>query len=50
MIDPAYFVAMAQYNRWQNRNLFGAADGLADVARRADRGAYFKSIHRNHSR
>ncbi|NBC31862.1 MAG: DUF664 domain-containing protein [Alphaproteobacteria bacterium] len=36
---------MARYNRWQNRNLYGAADGLDDAARRADRGAFFGSIH-----
>jgi uncharacterized damage-inducible protein DinB len=36
---------MARYNRWQNRNLYTAADTLDDAARRADRGAFFRSIH-----
>jgi len=36
---------MARYNRWQNVSLYGAAETLSDDARRADRGAFFKSIH-----
>jgi uncharacterized damage-inducible protein DinB len=46
MIDPAYVRLMARYNRWQNENLFGTADLLADEARRQDHGAFFGSIHR----
>lgn len=46
MIDPTYVVTMAAYNRWQNDNLCGAADALADVDRKRDRGAFFGSIHR----
>lgn len=45
MIKPAYLQRMARYNRWQNENLFGAADTLSDAARRLDRGSYFGSIH-----
>lgn len=45
MIDPGYVLLMARYNRWQNRNLLAAADGLDDAARRRDRGAFFRSIH-----
>jgi uncharacterized damage-inducible protein DinB len=45
MIDPAYVQAMARYNAWQNRSLFGAGDGLDDAARNADGGAFFGSIH-----
>jgi uncharacterized damage-inducible protein DinB len=45
MITPGYVRAMAEYNRWQNDNLYGAADGLGDAARRAARGAFFGSIH-----
>lgn len=37
---------MAQYNAWQNANLYGAAEGIGDEARRLDRGAFFGSIHR----
>ena len=45
MITPGYISAMAEYNRWQNENLYGAADQLADAARKAPRGAWFGSIH-----
>jgi uncharacterized damage-inducible protein DinB len=45
MISPAFAQKMARYNRWQNENLYTAADSLSDEARRADRGAFFKSIH-----
>ena len=45
MITPAYVCAMAEYNRWQNENLYSAADGLSDAARKAPRGAFFGSIH-----
>lgn len=45
MIDPGYVHLMARYNRWQNSNLYGAADALSEDARRADRGAFFGSIH-----
>ncbi|KAB2912851.1 MAG: damage-inducible protein DinB [Hyphomicrobiaceae bacterium] len=45
MITPAYVQAMAAYNRWQNRNLYGAADRLSDEERKAPRGAFFGSIH-----
>ncbi len=36
---------MARYNRWQNISIYGAADGLSDAERRADRGSFFQSIH-----
>ena len=36
---------MADYNRWQNQNLYGAADGLSDAVRREQRGAFFGRIH-----
>jgi uncharacterized damage-inducible protein DinB len=45
MIDIAYIQTMARYNRWQNGSLYGAANTLTDEARRADRGAFFRSIH-----
>jgi uncharacterized damage-inducible protein DinB len=37
---------MARYNRWQNENLYGAADTLSDDERRRERGAFFGSIHK----
>ncbi|HEX5998790.1 MAG TPA: DinB family protein [Hyphomicrobiaceae bacterium] len=45
MITPGYVRAMADYNRWQNENLYGAAHGLGEAARKAPRGAFFGSIH-----
>ncbi len=46
MIDHAYVQRMARYNRWQNENLYGAADTLSDDERRRERGAFFGSIHK----
>jgi len=34
MITPDYVRAMADYNRWQNQNLYGAADELTDQQRK----------------
>jgi uncharacterized damage-inducible protein DinB len=45
MITPAYVRTMAAYNRWQNENLYGAADVLSDAVRKEPRGAFFSSIH-----
>jgi uncharacterized damage-inducible protein DinB len=46
MIDPAYAQRMARYNRWQNENLYGVAEGLPEAERRRERGAFFGSIHK----
>jgi len=46
VIDRAYVQRMARYNRWQNENLYGAADRLSDEERRRERGAFFGSIHK----
>ena len=45
MITPAYVRMMADYNRWQNRNLYAAAANLSDEVRKQQRGAFFGSIH-----
>jgi len=45
MIDTAFVATMARYNAWQNGSLIAAASALDEAARRADRGAYFASIH-----
>lgn len=45
MITPEFARTMARYNAWQNASLYGAAATLSDEARRADRGAFFTSIH-----
>lgn len=46
MIGVDFVRRMARYNRWQNDNLYGAADGLTDEERQRERGAFFGSIHR----
>jgi uncharacterized damage-inducible protein DinB len=45
MIDVGYVQRLARYNRWQNENLYGVADGLPDAERKRARGAFFGSIH-----
>src|SRR5215471_3307577 len=46
MIGSAYIRRMARYNRWQNENLYGAADSLSAQEREKERGAFFGSIHK----
>lgn len=46
MITVDHVRTMARYNAWQNRSIFAAAGGLDDAARRAERGAFFGSIHK----
>jgi uncharacterized damage-inducible protein DinB len=45
MITVAHVRAMADYNRWQNENVYGAAGRLSDAQRKEPRGAFFGSIH-----
>lgn len=45
MITPDYVRTMADYNRWQNGNLYGAAGQLTDAQRKEQRGSFFGSIH-----
>jgi uncharacterized damage-inducible protein DinB len=45
MITPDHVRTMADYNRWQNGNLYAAADELTDAQRKEARGAFFGSIH-----
>jgi uncharacterized damage-inducible protein DinB len=45
MIDVEYCQTMARYNRWMNERLYELCAGIADAERRADRGAFFRSIH-----
>lgn len=45
MITADYCQAFAVYNGWMNRKLYEAAAQLGDDARKADRGAFFRSIH-----
>ena len=36
---------MASYNQWMNQRLYAVAAELSDDERKADRGAFFRSIH-----
>lgn len=45
MIAPAYVQTMAAYNAEMNRRLYEAAGRLSGPERRADRGAFWRSIH-----
>ena len=45
MITPDYARTLARYNRWMNGKLYDCAARLDDAARKADAGAFFKSIH-----
>jgi uncharacterized damage-inducible protein DinB len=42
----AHFTMFAAYNRWANARLHVAAQALSDADYRADRGAFFGSLHR----
>ncbi|MGQ0677560.1 MAG: DinB family protein [Rhodospirillales bacterium] len=46
MIAPAHAQTMARYNKWQNQNLYACAARLTEDERRAERGAFFGSIHK----
>jgi uncharacterized damage-inducible protein DinB len=41
----AHYTMFAGYNAWANRRLYEAAAELPDADYRADRGAFFKSLH-----
>lgn len=41
----AHFRMFAGYNAWANARLYAAAAALSDAQYRADRGAFFKSVH-----
>ena len=45
MITRDHVRTMARYNRWQNDSMLAAANVLSDEQRRADRGAFFGTIH-----
>lgn len=45
MSDPALYQRFAAYNSWMTSKLYAAAANLDDATRKADRGAYFRSIH-----
>lgn len=41
----SYFSMFAHYNRWANQRLYAAARALPEPDYRADRGAFFGSLH-----
>lgn len=45
MITVAYARTMSAYNRWMNDRLYETCAALSDEERKADRGAFFRSIH-----
>ena len=45
MITPSYVRTMTAYNAETNSRLYTAASRLTEMERRADGGAYFRSIH-----
>ncbi len=45
VITPQHAQLMARYNHWMNQKIYAACDRLTDDERKADRGAFFKSIH-----
>ncbi len=46
MIDSHYCATIASYNQWMNQRLYDACAKLPDSERKADRSAFFGSIHR----
>ena len=45
MTLSAHYQMFGRYNAWANTRLFGAAAQLGSEQYRADRGAFFKSVH-----
>jgi len=45
MMAPAWCRMMAEYNSWMNGKIYASCAGIPDTERKADRGAFFKSIH-----
>ena len=45
MISAQHAEVMARYNQWTNERLFDICSKIPDRDRKADRGAFFRSIH-----
>jgi len=43
--DPALYQRFAKYNAWMTEKVYAAAGELSDEERKADRGAFFRSVH-----
>jgi uncharacterized damage-inducible protein DinB len=44
-MTPAIFRTFARYNTWMNENIYAGCAKIPDEKRKADMGAFFKSIH-----
>ncbi len=45
MQQHAYFITMADYNRWMNTRLYAVCADMPAAELQRDRGAFFRSIH-----
>ena len=45
MIPENAYILMAEYHSWMDGRLYAVAGSLSDEQRKADRGAFFKSVH-----
>lgn len=45
MITYEFVSMMAKYNAWMNEKLYGLCATIGDPERKADRGAFFQSLH-----
>jgi uncharacterized damage-inducible protein DinB len=45
LVDPTLYRRMAKYNGWMTEKVYAAADLMSDEDRKADRGAFFRSVH-----
>ena len=45
MTPSAHYRMFGHYNAWANKRLYDAAASLTSEQYRADRGAFFKSVH-----
>lgn len=44
-VDPGLYQRLASYNQWMTAKTYAAAEGMSDHDRKADRGAFFGSVH-----
>ena len=44
MYDGNYYCLIAEYNRWMNQKLYSVCADISDEKRKADLGAFFRSI------
>ena len=45
MITSQYCIVLAEYNSWMNAKMYALCEGLNDIDRKKDLGAFFRSIH-----